>query len=195
MMLGIPLLTYSPVDNGPKYGLSFIHEISKNQSLSNGSKIAVVQEYMSIMAQGPISSPASILIQLIVSPLYPNAVYSDQYRLDNLRDGSNYDIAYVSYDPINDITYRSKGVFDDRQILYLLSQYSIYLTICVGFLLLVGYVVFTADVQRLVLSPIGRMMNMVEIVAQDPLQPLQVNKVHVSEKQFKVQSGKILAII
>jgi len=187
MMIGIPLLIYSPGDYGPSYGLGFVHQICMNQSISNESKYAVVDQYVRFMNQGPMAAPASILIKLIVSPLYDRDKVFNQYRLDNKREGSNFKLSYDYNDTVSSVYYETEGVFDDRQILYILSQYSIYLTLCVGFLLLLGYILFTADVQRLVLTPIERMMNMVEIVAQDPLQPLQVDKVHTSEQN--AQSG------
>lgn len=49
----------------------------------------------------------------------------------------------------------------------------ILLIIFVSIMLVAGSVVFTNDAQRLVLDPIERMMNMVEAVSKDPLQPLQ----------------------
>merc|ERR1711871_214570 len=54
-----------------------------------------------------------------------------------------------------------------------INLYQILLTIFVSIMLVMGSVIFTSDAQRLVLDPIERMMNMVEAVAKDPLQPLQ----------------------
>jgi len=55
-----------------------------------------------------------------------------------------------------------------------LKQYNqIMLIVFVSIMLVAGSVVFTNDAQRLVLDPIERMMNMVEAVSKDPLQPLQ----------------------
>lgn len=48
----------------------------------------------------------------------------------------------------------------------------IVLTVVVSILLVFGAILFTNDAQRLVLGPIERMMNMVEAVAKNPLQPL-----------------------
>lgn len=176
MLLIVPLLSYTPVDNGPKYGLSFVHRMNTNESINNASKFAVVNEFISIMEAGPIESPASILVSLIVQPLYPSYVLYDKYRINNLRDGSNFKLAFT-----DENLYTTEGIFDDRQILYTISLYSIILTILVAFLLLLGYVIFTTDIKRLVLAPIERMMNMVELVARDPLQPLQTNKA-ITEK-------------
>ena len=51
-------------------------------------------------------------------------------------------------------------------------MYSIIVTIYIGIMLVTGSVTFNNDSQKLVLTPIERMMNMVEAVARDPLQVL-----------------------
>ena len=173
MLIIIPLLNYSTSDTGPEYGLSFIHEISMNTSINNVSKKALVDIFVSAMSQGPIRLPSSIIVSLLVDPLYQGYVVRDDYRLEQLRDGSNFEISFSSVDTTTNTSYTTTGVLDDRQILYVLSWYGIYLTICVGLLLLLGFIIFTSDVKRLVLTPIERMMNLVEFVAKNPLQSIQ----------------------
>ena len=51
-------------------------------------------------------------------------------------------------------------------------MYSVLMTIFIGLLLVLGSVVFTNDTDTMVIKPIGRMMNMIEEVARDPLAPL-----------------------
>lgn len=69
--------------------------------------------------------------------------------------------------------YTVKAVFDLYPEEETKATNQIMLIIFVSIMLVAGSVVFTNDAQRLVLDPIERMMNMVEAVSKDPLQPLQ----------------------
>lgn len=51
-------------------------------------------------------------------------------------------------------------------------MYSIITTIFIGIMLVMGSVTFNEDSQKLVLTPIERMMNMIDAVARDPMQEL-----------------------
>lgn len=65
-------------------------------------------------------------------------------------------------------------------------MYSIVITIFIGFMLVVGSVTFNEDSQKLVLTPIERMMNMVEAVARDPMQELHFDE---TDDTSKIQGG------
>jgi hypothetical protein len=53
-----------------------------------------------------------------------------------------------------------------NQLADLNAEFSIYMTIFIGFVMVVGAFIFTTDAERLVLVPIERMMNMVRYVQQ-----------------------------
>ena len=81
------------------------------------------------------------------------------------------------------------AVFDYNPTLRESAMYSIIITIFIGIMLVVGSVTFNEDSQKLVLTPIERMMNMVEAVARDPMQEL-----HFDEKKDETDSYETLLL-
>ena len=63
----------------------------------------------------------------------------------------------------------TQAIFDYNPVLRESAMYSIVTTIFIGIMLVVGSVTFNEDSQKLVLTPIDRMMNMVDAVARDPM--------------------------
>ena len=51
-----------------------------------------------------------------------------------------------------------------------------------------GSVVINADAQKIVLDPIERMMNLVELVAANPLKPLNLSKVRNDETKSEYET-------
>eukprot|EP00606_Chrysophyceae_sp_TOSAG23-5_P001277 GSChrysophyteH2.ASY1.ANO1.1205.1 assembled CDS len=68
--------------------------------------------------------------------------------------------------------YTTTATFSYKWLEYDNAMFSILTTLFIAVLLVVGSLIFTADTQTMVIAPIERMMNMVEAVARDPLQPL-----------------------
>jgi hypothetical protein len=172
MLIVIPILNYSPIDGGPQYGIELLQAANINSALSSVAKNAFVSEFVDVFNQGPAFYPKSIIVRLVVDPLVSGFAVYEKSRIDNLRDLTSFSISETLNDTSAGGYFHTEGLFDDRQLLVKSSQYSIYLTICVAFVLITAYIVLSNDVKRLVLKPIERMMNMVDVVAQDPLQPL-----------------------
>jgi class 3 adenylate cyclase len=66
-------------------------------------------------------------------------------------------------------SYKTVVWYNNRYGIHETALNGILLTIFISFMMLTGTVVFTMDVETLVLKPIQRMMNLVEQVAKDPL--------------------------
>lgn len=121
------------------------------------------------------SIPYNYLLQLRLQPdAIPGEqyVYNNQERLDFIP--SRY-ARYVLFDYFNSTTathYETEGTFTRHYFAMLDSSLNIILTVVVGFMIVVGAILFTADAEKLVLLPIERMMNMVEAVAANPLAPI-----------------------
>jgi len=128
------------------------------------------------------------LLSVVVTPEISFDVTTDDLVYINAQ--TNYTTNFVDYSTLNDrrtgnmpkeideysITsgsYTVDAKFDLWDDESRASRNQIILVIFVSFMLVSGSVVFQADAQRLVLDPIERMMNMVEAVSKDPLQPLQ----------------------
>eukprot|EP00981_Chlorochromonas_danica_P001467 scaffold310_cov174-Ochromonas_danica.AAC.6 len=70
------------------------------------------------------------------------------------------------------ITYSTHTVFTRHYFAMYDAELNILLTVFVAVMMVLGAIIFTLDVERLVLIPIARMMNMVEAVAENPLAPI-----------------------
>jgi hypothetical protein len=77
------------------------------------------------------------------------------------------------YTIINDITYQTSVKFNNYRFYHDQAVLYVILYIFIAIVLIFGYGIITNDVQRLVLAPIERMMNMVDEVSRNPLQKLQ----------------------
>lgn len=173
MLIVLPTLQYSPPDNGPEYGISFIQQVNMNPNISIVAKKGVVSEILSDLNPAPQRLALGYLLSLKVQPLYDGYVYIDQEALDSSRKSVLQTISYSTFVPSSNTTYITEAVVSYRFALIQSAEYTMYLTICVAFLLVASYLVFTSDIQRLVLTPIDRMITMVEMVAEDPLQTIQ----------------------
>jgi hypothetical protein len=186
MLLVIPVLDYHQTDRGNSFAIDFLHDSTSNPAINNASKSALLDIYLDAFTHQSFNEPQSNIVYLNLAPTF-GIVVDNQNRIDNLRRGIRQEIKVSSNE--SGIEYFSQAIYDDRILLYKSSQYTIYLTLCVAFVLIGGYITFTKDVKRLVIKPIERMMNMVEIVAQDPLQPLEDAKIEL------VQQGKYRSIM
>jgi class 3 adenylate cyclase len=86
---------------------------------------------------------------------------------DGLRDSSIEEYTF------SDGVYSTHLIFSKEVLQRKLAYLQIALTIFVSIMLVAGAVVLNDDVEKLVLTPINKMMNLVETIAKDPLKPIQ----------------------
>jgi len=82
--------------------------------------------------------------------------------------------------------YNTEVIFNVQDSLAENAEYSIYMTLFIGFIMIGGATIFTNDAQEYVLTPIERMMNLVELISKDPLRPIEdLAHLHGSNEQVK----------
>ncbi len=171
MIIILPLVTYNTTDNSSDFVMNALQTFNMDQSVSLASKQLVLATMVNQTNSHTI--PYHYLLQLKVTPSLtpspPKEYNYDSYRLDEISDGLLQEFNKTDVDASTNTVYETSGVFTFRNLVILDATYSIILTIFVGFMLVAGAAVFTADADQLVLKPIERMMNLVEAVAANPL--------------------------
>jgi hypothetical protein len=85
------------------------------------------------------------------------------------------------------ITYSVTAVFNMKYFIQEEAKAGIYLTLFVTFMLVTLSIQFTGDAQKLILAPIESMMEMIEMVARDPLEDYDFSEVsRTGEYETKV---------
>lgn len=180
MIVVLPFLLYNPIDTTPTHGIDYINSINMNPSINETTKKSIVSMYINNQIQ-PADvgiAPTGVLLSLLIVPLYPpnEYAYFDQEEINSLRPSS---IEYfsVSYtDPVSLTVYSTTASFSIEDSIQLAAIYTMILTAIIIFLLMIGIVVFTYDMRRLILKPIENMIELVDAVAKDPLQPISKSK-------------------
>ena len=75
----------------------------------------------------------------------------------------------VAYDIGNEPEFYTEITYDIKDVSVTSAQFGIFLTLFVLFLLVVGTFMFSSDVNRLVINPIERMVQLVQKISKDPL--------------------------
>lgn len=136
----------------------------------------IINQYQSTFEDAPTGIQSfDYLLTLYMTPYSSNILSTltpKEYghELNTLREEAIDEHSYSS--TISGTTYSTKAIFSNRYLEYDNAFYSTLTTIFIAVLLVAGSLVFTNDTQNMVINPIERMMNMVEAVAKDPLQPL-----------------------
>jgi len=171
MVCILPLLSSPAPNTGPDYALSLIQHLQMDQTVSSEALNAIYDE---LSDDFHTRNGENYLIQLD-SYVGMRRVYHliDSDKFGKLRDDATYFEDVVAYNATR-TKFETSATFSLRPLEYDSAMFSVLMTIFIGGLLVVGSVVFVGDTEELVLKPIGRMMNMVEEVAKDPLQPLNI---------------------
>lgn len=166
MLCLIPILNYSEVDEAQPFSVDTLH--SYNIYGDDASKQATLDDYFD--QYGTLVGEPYI-IKLYMQPFKPESPYFEsRHELYVLRD-----IAISKEERWSNVSgteYHTEVWFNNNGVLQEIALNGILTTLFVSLVMLTGTIVFNSDVQTLVLQPIERMMNMVEQVSKDPLQPL-----------------------
>jgi class 3 adenylate cyclase len=167
MLCVVPILNFSETDILQEYSIKNLHEF--NVRGNDVSRQNALDEFITYFG---VLSGRVYCIYLTMEPFQSDIILR-QHNLNIVRSTGLNKIIYES--TVNGIDYRTIGYFDNTLVIHEIAQYGIILTIVVSFVMLIGTIVFTNDVQVLVLNPIERMMNMVDEVAKHPLEPIYLS--------------------
>lgn len=165
VVIFLPLITYTEVDYSPYTCMDMLHTINGNSSIPSALKDDIVATIVSLMD----GSANPDIIYLNMYPYSSSDVVDRASRQDYLRDSAVVTIELGTDDGSSTYT---KALFDNSTLVRSTATLNIGLTLFIGFMLLAATVVFNADAQDTVMTPIERMMNMLEEIVKDPLQPL-----------------------
>lgn len=176
MLTVVPLLTTSPSSDGEGEATSFLQSINLHAGIDNCQYlIDSTREYVGFMSDllktNNVSKP--FLISLAILPQRCNSSelldFKDTEVIAQLREEEIKVVNYSQIDLSSGNLYSVESVFDIKYSQEKNAQSGIYTTLFVVFMLISLSIQFTGDAQVLVLAPIENMMEMVNMVAADPL--------------------------
>lgn len=173
MIIVLPLLTYTSRDESSEFAMKSLHAFNIDPTLNDATKQAALEIIVNYTDSYNINY--DYLLQLEMKPFVDGFAYNSQSRIDDIPDEFKHGETFTFLNETTGEMFITRGTFTTRYLNMLASQYSIILIVFVGFMLIAGAIRITADAQKLVLTPIERMMNMVDVVAQNPLKPLNLS--------------------
>lgn len=209
MLLVVPLLSYSSSVADDQEVTSFLHSMNLNVNEGNASNCEIwqnsVNEYIDFMANILDSSNDmhSYLLYLDIEPErcgIDSIVSSvNVQNLDLFRDEEKNEVYFTTTDILSGTEYSVNAIFNIKYLKEKEALAGIYLTLFVVFMLVSLSTQFTGDAQKLVLEPIESMMEMVNMVADDPLEDYDFSMVSRSgdyeTKVVQVAIQKITALL
>ena len=175
MVILLPFVNYSPANYYNEFAVTYLHSVNKNLTMNSTMKEAALQGFLAMVAHDPEDNPATnsypFLLYLEMSPSYNETIVYKPYQLDYIREANQEPMAYTDY--VDGVKVHTKAIFSDMYTFRQTAQLEILMTLFIGFLLVAGSVILTDDAQRILLTPIERMMNMVDAVARNPLTKLE----------------------
>ena len=173
MVCVLPLLATPTGNDGPDFALTLLTKFLANPAISSQARNEMFQEILSDMGTRNGDSYLIYFKAYQGNTLYPTPTFVDPGKDGKIRDSALFEDTVKIADSTGTMC-KTTARFSLRPLEYDSAMYNVLTTIFIGCLLVIGSVVFVGDTERLVLKPIGRMMNMVEEVAKDPLQPLNL---------------------
>lgn len=171
----LPVITYIPDNHVTFTSTKLLHDYNKNFTMDTAVKEEFVDSYLHLVKRPDGLDNGRYLVYLEMTPSYSSPLVDHRANYESLRDAAIIEVKYQDYDEDYGQTVVTRAIFNNQYIFRLNASNSIILTIFVGLVLVIGSVVFTDDAQRLVLTPIERMMNMVDAVAKNPLAKIEFN--------------------
>ncbi len=171
----LPIITYIPPNTVTKTSTKLLHDYNMNFTLNADVKQDFVDTYLALLQRPDGTDDGRYLVYLEMSPSYSSPLVDYRANYESLRDDAIIEEKYHYYDEDYGQDVVTHAIFNNNYIFRLNASNSIILTIFVGLVLVIGSVVFNDDAQRLVLTPIERMMNMVDAVAKNPLAKIEFN--------------------
>jgi class 3 adenylate cyclase len=170
MVIILPLCTYTQSNYSANTAIDtlFTFVADPNSSASPELKSSLFENVKKSFSSTQKANPVLIYLDISTNNANPaiNKINFINKRND-LRDSAK---VYIKQKSMSG--YYVEAEFDNNALLMDGSRLKIGLTIFIGLCLILGSAVFNDDAQQTVLSPIERMMNMLEQVVKDPLSPL-----------------------
>lgn len=182
MLLVVPMLSYSSSIDEEFQATKYLQEINivagASEDIDCDFLLSSTREYEAFMAKVIDSTDEPYLLQLQITPDrcgVNNASETRNHSSIRFRKEELKEIVFMTDDP--SMPFGVQAVFTRKLLLEKEALAGIYLTLFVVFMLVSLSTQFTGDAQRLVLAPIESMMEMVTMVAEDPLEDYDFDNV------------------
>lgn len=180
MLCVVPLLSYSSNGEDEKDATSFLHAVNVRAGVGPGTNCEYLRgstfdfrDFMGDVVEVDSFHDHKYLVGLEISPSRCNSTqdldFMDYDIIDNIR-GESIASIQTNATNINGTDFSVMAVFNFSPFVEEQALAGIYLTLFVVFMLISLSTQFTGDAQKLVLAPIESMMEMVNMVADDPLE-------------------------
>lgn len=180
MLLVVPMLSYSSSIDEEIVATEYLYKINIDAGWGNDTLcdylLSSTREYKDFMGSVLNSPNESYLLHLNITP--------DRCEINKEFDLSNKDLSQHREEELRKLVFNSgdnnspfgvEAWFTRKLLLKEEAMAGIYLTLFVVFMLVSLSTQFTGDAQKLVLAPIESMMEMVNMVADDPLEDYNFN--------------------
>ena len=204
MLLVVPLLSYSSSAQDNVHATEFLQSININTGVGDQSNCPYLEsasyqftDFMQNMFKTATSN-YKYLLEYKVEPERCNIDNNwDGYDSADFREGELEKV--ILSQQVGDIEYAVTATYNLKYILKREALAGIYLTIFVVFMLIMLSTQFTGDAQKLVLAPIESMMEMIDMVARDPLEDFDFSDIartaEYETKVVQVAIQKITALL
>ncbi len=167
MVIILPLTTYSESNYSAYGSVDTLYNFVTGVSGASAFQDALVTEMKEEFSlDNKLDNPSLVYLEILP---YSNAPLVDETSIRSALRQSAIMIVELGTQESGSFVHAE---FDNNDLLIETAQLNIGLTIFIGIMLVVGSAIFNNDAQQTVLTPIERMMNMVEAVVKDPLSPL-----------------------
>lgn len=205
MLIVIPLLSYSSPARDELEATEFLQSINVKSGVGELTNCEYLKsaslEYTHFMDSIVQSDDReySYLLHYDILPDRCNLNNSSAlYEADNFREEELREIK-LSTNSSEGVTYNVNATYNIKYLLQQEAKAGIYLTIFVVFMLVSLSTQFNGDAQKLVLAPIESMMEMINRVANDPLENYDFNEINgtgeYETKVVQVAIQKITALL
>lgn len=183
MLLVIPLLSYTSSEQDELQATAFLQSINSKAGIGGDTNCVYLEsatlEFTSFM-DGIIESDSEEHRFLLHLDILPKRCDTDitlkEYFPENYRAKELREITLSSVTTDGSIA-RVTAIYNMKYVLDEEARAGIYLTMFVVFMLVMLSTQFTGDAQKLVLAPIESMMEMINMVARDPLEDYDFSEV------------------
>ena len=195
MLLVVPLLSYSSAIQEESEATKFLQAVNVHAGigadLDCGYLVRSALQYTDFMERVVADTDRPDLRYLLDYNIKPdrcgvNEISLDQYDSNQFRK-DEIRVIDISLATSTGSNYGVQATYNLKEILEKEATKGIFLTLFVVFMLVTLSTQFTGDAQKLVLAPIESMMEMVNMVAKDPLQDFDFSEVSkASEYETRV---------
>ena len=165
MFFIVPLLIYYPTDYGPDRATQLLFNVISNPSLPNLGKHAAVSSFITNLnsVYGANSLLYLDIHPSVSTPSSSAPLVNNVDLLATIRPYMQITLEHSRYDTTGaTLLYHTKAIISYQAYYQRSSLLTIFLYVFIATVLAGGFWAITDDVQRLVLAPIERMMNMVD---------------------------------